>query len=281
MLGHKLAQRFADNFEVIATVRGVRPVYDKFGIFRKAKLIELLDVTDLQTVRKIFEKVNADVAINCIGIIKQIPAAENVIETIRINTLLPHQLAEIAGEFGAKLITVGTDCVFDGADGMYSEEDFPNAKDLYGKSKHLGEVVYGDHLTLRTSIIGREINTSSSLIEWFLSNRGKAVKGFANAFFSGFPTVVFADIISDLILTRKDLRGLFHVSSEPISKFELLTLVNQYFAAKVEIEKFEDFQIDRSLDSTKFRNAIGFKPKPWNEMIEQMARDAVQYSQWR
>jgi dTDP-4-dehydrorhamnose reductase len=281
MLGHKIVQYFSDKFEVSATVRDKGVAYKKFGIFEKVKLIEDLDVLNNEEIEELVAKLKPDVLVNCVGIIKQIPSSKSIIKTIQINALLPHRLAEIATKNSCKLIAISTDCVFDGERGLYSEEDRPNAIDLYGKSKHLGEVVEGNHLTLRTSIIGRELSTSHSLIEWFLSNRDMKAKGFTNAIYSGFPTVIFADIIADIILKHQDLQGLYHVSSEPINKFDLLVLVNKYFDAGVEIERFDEFQIDRSLDSTKFRQATGFEPKNWEEMIRIMAHDADQYSDWR
>ncbi len=281
MLGHKLTQQMGRKFDVFATIRGNAKKYGFCPVFENVKLIENLDVNEINLVRSVFHEVKPDIAINCVGIIKSVPSAKNTITNIKINALLPHELANLADEVDAKLISIGTDCVFDGKKGNYTETDFPNAQDVYGKSKHLGEVVDGKHLTLRTSIIGREIDTSYSLIEWFLSKRGQTVDGFVNAIYSGFPTVVFADIISDLILNHKDLCGLFHVSSEPISKYKLLQLVKEHFELDIEIKPTEEFRIDRSLDSTKFRKAVGFVPKDWEEMIREMAKDAVQYENWR
>ena len=167
--------------------------------------------------------------------------------------------------------------MFDGKRGNYNENDTPNALDLYGQSKHFGEVTSRNCLTLRTSIIGRELSGSHSLVEWFLSNRGKTVKGFVNAIYSGFPTVVFADIISSLIAEYVDLTGLYHVSSEPIDKFTLLTLINEAFGAGITLERDEEFRIDRSLNSARFRKATGFQPQSWEQMIERMAEDARDY----
>lgn len=281
MLGHKLLQIFKDKFNVYSTVRGEYSEFEKYGIFTKSNLFENINVEHIQGIRSIVEELQPNYIINCIGIIKQLPSAKNFIKTIKINSLLPHQLVEIADEVNSKLITISTDCVFSGEKGMYSENDLPDAKDLYGKSKHLGEVTEGNHLTLRTSIIGRELNSSHSLIEWFLSNKGKSIKGFANAIYSGFPTIVFADIIADLILNNSDLNGLFHVSSEPINKYELLLLVKKYFEVEIEIEKDEEFKIDRSLDSSRFRQLTGFQPQSWEEMIKKLSQDTMSYSDWR
>lgn len=281
MLGHKLVQVLREKFEVFATVRGNFEEYEKYGFFEKSNLYENVLVENIEEISKIVETLKPDYLINCIGIIKQLPSAKNSVKTIKINALLPHQLAEICDLYNSKLITISTDCVFSGEKGFYGEEDVSDARDLYGKSKHLGEVTEGRHLTLRTSIIGRELGSAHSLIEWFLSNRGKKIKGFANAIYTGFPTNVFADIIADLILNHKNLSGLYHVSSEPISKYELLILAKKHFQIEIEIEKDLKFKIDRSLDSTKFRQITGFQPESWEEMIEKMAKDKTPYSDWR
>lgn len=277
MLGHKLVQVLGEKLEVWTTIRGGFSGVERFGIFDRDRTIEKVEVIDPATVRGAIETAKPDVVINAVGIIKQIPTSQDVIQTLLINSIFPHQLAELSEEFGFRLICISTDCVFDGRKGNYDEQDDANALDLYGRSKNLGEVSGENCLTLRTSIIGRELNTNHSLVEWFLSRRGERVNGFVNAIYSGFPTIVFADIITDLIMKHDDLSGLFHVSSEPISKFRLLKLINEYYRADVEIEPFENFTIDRSLDSGKFRDATGFNPQPWEAMIEGMAADATIY----
>ncbi len=132
-------------------------------------------------------------------------------------------------------------------------------------------------MTLRTSIIGRELGTRHSLVEWFLSNRGKTVKGFTNAIYSGFPTIIFAEIVANLIKNHAELCGLYHVSSDAINKYDLLLVLRKYYGVEIEIERFDDFKIDRSLDSTKFREATRFKPRSWEAMIATMASDSTPY----
>lgn len=281
MLGHKLVQRWQSEFDVWTTLRGDRSVYDRFGLFAPDRTIDRVSVNDIDTVDRAVADIRPDVIFNAVGIVKQIPTAKNTVATLMINAVLPHQLAAIAERHGSRLIQISTDCVFDGARGMYSEQDQPNATDLYGKSKHLGEVDSGNALTLRTSIIGRELMTSHGLVEWALGERGKTVKGYVNAIFSGFPTIVLADIISDLIRNHGELSGLYHLSSEPINKFELLNLIKRSYGVDLEIEPFDDFRIDRSLDSTRFREATGFVPATWPEMIEKMASDPTPYETWR
>ena len=281
MLGHKLVQRWRGEFDVWTTLRGDFARYERFGIFEREHTIDSLSVLDPAAIESSVERIRPDVIFNAVGIVKQVPTAKNSVATLQINSVLPHQLADIASKVNARLIQISTDCVFDGKRGRYTEDDQPNATDLYGQSKHLGEVTGDNCLTLRTSIIGRELETAHGLVEWILSNRGTSVKGFVNAIFSGFPTVVLADIISNLIRNHPTLSGLYHVSSEPINKFDLLNLIKESYKIDLEIERFEDFRIDRSLDSTKFRNQTGFTPAPWEQMIAAMAGDETPYDSWK
>jgi dTDP-4-dehydrorhamnose reductase len=279
MLGHKLVQSWKGRFDVWTTLKGISRDYEKYEIFDK--IIENVDVVNYATVEAAVARVEPDVIFNAVGVIKQLPSSKDVIKTLTINSIFPHRLAETAEKFGARLINISTDCVFDGEKGNYTEADVSNAADVYGKSKNLGEVSQPNCLTLRTSIIGRELHTAHSLVEWFLNNRGKKVRGYVNAIYSGFPTIVLADIIADLIEHKKDLNGLYHVSAAPIDKYELLQLINKAFRAEVEIERYSEFRIDRSLDSTKFRKETGFYPESWEKMIQKMADDPTPYDAWR
>lgn len=281
MLGHKLVQTMQKKYEVWATVRANPENLKKFGIFDSAKIIGDVSIENFDSVQKAIDKAKPDVLINAVGIIKQLPTSKDVIKTLKINSIFPNQLAELAQSSGIRLMTISTDCVFSGKKGNYTEADVSDAEDLYGKSKNLGEVSLSGCLTLRTSIIGRELQTAHSLVEWFLSNRGGKVRGFTRAIYTGFPTVIFAEIISDLIEKHKNLQGLYHVSSEPINKFDLLCLFKRFYKVPIEIEPFADFEIDRSLNSAKFRNETGFVPLDWKEMIEKMAEDTTPYDNFR
>jgi dTDP-4-dehydrorhamnose reductase len=281
MLGHKLLQRLSGDLEVYATVRDDGKRLVQLGLAIGRQIVSGIDVRDDLAIRNVIDRLRPDAVINAVGVIKQLPSSNDVINTLTINSILPHKLGLLSREFGFRLITISTDCVFSGSKGNYSESDLADALDLYGRSKNLGEVTDPNCLTIRSSIIGREISTSHSLIEWFLSNRGSSVKGFANAIYSGFPTIVFADIIGNLLLGHPELSGLYHISSDPIDKFRLLTLVNEVFDAGIAIERDEEFRIDRSLDSTRYRTATGFTPPDWEAMIERMASDPTPYEEWR
>lgn len=280
MLGHKLVQCWQERFDVWSTIRSDQTKYRQYEFFDRERIVERVEVENLQTIEKVIEEIRPNVIVNAIGIIKQLPSAKNVIKTLQINSIFPHQLAELGEKYSARLVTISTDCVFSGLKGNYTEDDITDAQDLYGKSKHLGEVT-GEHcLTLRTSIIGRELDGAHSLVEWFLCNQGKTVKGYTNAIYTGFPTVVFANIIADIIENHPNLNGLYQVSSEPINKYELLKLIRDAYRADIRIEPFEEFRIDRSLDSTKFRKAVGFKPLEWHRMVEMMAADNEIYKKY-
>lgn len=281
MLGHKLYQRLKTDFEVSATIRAGFDSIKRFDLFDENSIIENVDVTDLDSIHTAVEKTKPDVVINAAGVVKQLPEFQHVIKTLSINSVFPQRLADLAGEYTFRLITVSTDCVFSGNKGNYNEADVADAQDLYGISKLLGEVKGNNCLTIRTSIIGRELASAHSLVEWFLTNRGNIVKGYLNAIYSGFPTNVLAEIISDIIRNHAGLHGIYHVSSEPINKFVLLGLLNKYYKADVVIEPFEDFIIDRSLDSSAFRQTTGFSPLGWEHMIEQMAADPTPYETWK
>ena len=277
MLGHKLYQQLRTQFDVFASIRGDFESVKKFGIFAEDSIIENIHATDPPSLLRALESVRPDCVINAAGVIKQVPDAGDCVQNLLINAMLPQHLARLSDVYGFRLITIGTDCVFDGRKGNYRESDTPNARDIYGMSKLLGEVTSGNSLTIRTSIIGRELGSRHSFVEWFLASRGGRVKGYVNAIYSGFPTTVLADILSDLIANQPALTGLYHVSSEPISKFDLLCLINRHFNANIHIEPFTDYVIDRSLDSSKFKRDTGFEPAGWDEMIAQMAADPTPY----
>lgn len=281
MLGHKLYQRLRSEFEVFATIRSDLAAIERFGIFKGHSVFSNVDVTDIAAVCRVIEVVKPDCVVNCVGVVKQNPTLADKIRTLTINSIFPNQLAQLSAEFDFRLITISTDCVFDGNEGNYSESDEANARDLYGLSKLLGEVTEGRSLTIRTSIIGREITTSHSIVEWFLANRGRTVDGYTKAIYSGFPTIELADTIANLIKNFPDLNGLLHISSDPISKFDLLTLVNKYFKSNVSITPSEAVVVDRSLDSTKFKTLTGFTSPDWGSMIARMAGDPTPYGSFR
>ncbi|NQW57550.1 MAG: SDR family oxidoreductase [Polynucleobacter sp.] len=233
-------------------------------------LIPNIDIESHDCLKKAFEISRPEVVINCIGIIKQLSDAKDVLKTIPINTLLPHRLAALSKDFGSRLILVSTDCVFSGAKGNYLETDFPDCDDLYGRSKLLGEITDNDRvLTIRTSIIGHELRGGHSLVNWFLSQSGSA-QGYTQAIFSGLPTNELAKIILDCIIQWPELNGLYHVSADPINKYDLLDLIAKAYKKDINISKNETVKIDRSLNHAKFSMATGYKAQNWNTLITSM-----------
>jgi len=281
MLGHKLYQVLGSQHRVHTTIRGAFTGVEAFGIFDRDHVIENIDAEDLSGVRRAIDTVRPDIVINAVGIIKQLSSDQNIVQTLQINAIFPHRLAELSLDFGFKLITISTDCVFDGKKGNYTESDVSDAIDLYGRSKSLGEVKDGKALTIRTSIIGRELAGSHSIVEWFLGHRGRSVKGFTKAIYTGFPAELFCSIVSDIIDVHAELSGVYHISSDPISKYELLRLLNAHFQADVEIVPSDDVIVDRSLNSARFRQATDFVPESWDEMIRKMADDLTDYDRFR
>lgn len=272
MLGNTALRLFADadGFEVFGAIRSTHSVA-LFPSGIRSRLVLGSDLESLDGMLRLFDKVRPEVVINCIGLVKQLSEADDPLAAIPINSILPHRLASICAVAGARLIHMSTDCVFSGSKGYYLETDFADANDLYGRSKFLGEVNYPNAITLRTSIIGHELSGHRSLIGWFLAQEGK-VKGFKQALFSGLPTVELARVIKDYVIPNVALHGLYHVSAEPINKFDLLTLVAKAYGKQIDIEVDEQFMINRSLDSSRFREATGYQPAPWSELVNSMQK---------
>jgi dTDP-4-dehydrorhamnose reductase len=228
-----------------------------------------VDVETTDSLVKAFSIMRPDIVVNCVGLVKQLADAKDPLQAVPINTLLPHRIASLCQATSARLIHISTDCVFSGLKGNYRETDFPDADDLYGRSKLLGEVNYPHAITLRTSIIGHELSGNRSLVNWFLAQQG-AVKGFTRAIFSGMPTIELAGIIRDLILPRNDLHGLYHLSANPINKFELLQLISKIYEKNNEIISSDSLVIDRSLNSDRFKAATGYIPPEWSTLVQNM-----------
>ena len=270
MLGNAVLRCFADS-----------PGHEVIGSARNASVLSLLppslrdsvicgvDVENPDGISRLFAQAKPHVVINCIGLVKQLAEADDPLSAIPVNALLPHRLARLCQVANARFIHISTDCVFTGTKGMYREVDPPDAQDMYGRSKHLGEVDEPNAITLRTSIIGHELAGAHGLIGWFLAQK-EGVRGFTRAVFSGLPTVELARVIRDHVLPRPELRGLYHVSAESISKYELLRLVAQAYGKSTAITADDRLVIDRSLDSTRFRAATGYAPPEWPALIRAM-----------
>jgi dTDP-4-dehydrorhamnose reductase len=228
-----------------------------------------VDVEDQDSVVRVLEQVRPVVVVNCVGLTKHRSGADDPLISIPINTLMPHRLAGLCKLIGARLIHISTDCVFSGERGRYVEDDFPDARDVYGKSKALGEVLYPHAITLRTSTIGHELESQFGLLDWFLAQGGQC-KGYTRAVFSGLPTVVFAQVVRDIVIPQTALRGLYHIAAKPIAKFDLLRMIADVYGKAIEIVPDDKLVIDRSLDAKRFQLATGYVAPEWPEMIRLM-----------
>lgn len=233
------------------------------------RLLVGVDVEQHDSLIQTFIRTRPDVVINCIGLIKQLAEADDPLQAVPINTLLPHRLARLCELSSARLIHMSTDCVFSGDKGGYCETDTSDAKDLYGKSKFLGEVDYPNAITLRTSIIGHELQSARGLVDWFLSQQDSC-KGYSRAIFSGVPTVVLAKIIRDVVIPHPELHGVYHVAASPISKYDLLKLVAQVYGKTIKITPDDQLEIDRSLNAERLGEATGYITPKWEDMIKLM-----------
>lgn len=241
-----------------------------FPVQNHLRLLIGVDVLDQDVLVAMLAKVQPDVVINCVGLIKQLADAKDPLAALPINAMLPHRLARLCALSGARLIHVSTDCVFAGRKGSYRESDLSDAEDLYGKSKYIGELHdLSNAITLRTSIIGHELGGSYALVDWFLSQQG-SVKGFTKAIFSGLPTVELARVMKDFVVPHPQLSGLYHVAAEPIAKLDLLQLIAAEYSKQIDIRPDDELIIDRSLDGSRFRDATGYIAPAWPELIRRM-----------
>ena len=263
MLGHVLRRECERRMETFATVRSESD---------DRNVIEGVRAEDPDSVARAIEDTAPEVVINCIGVVKQSPAAADAVSLITANSLFPHGLAAQCRARGVRLLHVSTDCVFSGRRGNYAEDDVPDPTDLYGRSKLAGEVSGPGMVTVRASMIGRELQTRNGLLEWLLSQpTGGSVRGFANAVFSGPTAPELARAIVGVAADQSELEGTFHIGANPISKYDLLLELRDAFGLELEIERSSVPVIDRSLDSGRFRAATGWNPPPWDRMVAELA----------
>lgn len=276
MLGHALWRVCRDRFDTWTTMRGTVDG-DRAGLFHAERTIGGVDALAFDALAAVVHRVQPHAIVNCVGLVKQHPLAADDERMIALNTRLPRHLATLAGELGCRLVHISTDCVFSGRRGCYREDDPADADDLYGRSKADGEVSGPGVVTLRLSLIGRELESRRGLVEWFLSQRGGRVRGYTHAFFSGVTTRVAAGAIADVLAHASPLSGVLHLAADRLSKYELLVLMNDAFATGTAIDPSADLIIDRSLDGSRFRDATGWCAPSWPQMIADMAADSFPY----
>jgi dTDP-4-dehydrorhamnose reductase len=283
MLGHKLFQRLRDRFPgTIGTTRKPvdAPPLDRVPFLRGADVWSGVDAMDFEALRARLAVAAPAVIVNCVGVIKQRAAAVDPIPSLTINALLPHRLAAAAAEWGGRVIHFSTDCVFSGRRGHYAEDDQPDAEDLYGRSKFLGEVAAANAVTLRTSIIGRELTHHHSLLDWFLAQNGRTVKGYTRAIYSGITTVEMANVVARVIENGTRLNGLYQVVAAPIAKYDLLRLLAEAYGLRITIEPDDREVCDRSMRGEKFERATGWRAPAWSELVRDLAADPTPYDAW-
>ena len=271
MLGHRLLIDLSQKHSVKVTLRQSQSFYQQFDLFNDENAFFGVDLFSEGSLEPIFDEFKPEVVLNAAAIVKQRSEAKEYIPSIKLNALFPHQLALLCHRHNARLICFSTDCVFSGEKGLYIEADIPDPVDLYGQTKLLGEVTNEENcLTLRTSIFGLELSNKKSLIEWFLAQQGE-IKGFSSAIYSGISTLEMARLIDFIISEKADLSGLWHVSSQPISKLQLLLMLSDKLDCQdIVIKQDDSFTCDRSLDSSKFIHSTGYQAPNWNDMLDEL-----------
>jgi dTDP-4-dehydrorhamnose reductase len=269
MLGHKLFLGLRDLFDVVGSVRSERATVAQYGVFDDANTLFGRDMASEIVLARTLDEAAPQVVVNAIGIVKQRPISTDLLQSLELNSVLPHRLAKLCAERGVRLVHISTDCVFAGTRGGYTETDVPDATDTYGRTKLLGEVTGSQCLTLRTSIIGLELARFRSLIEWFLRQQGK-VPGYRRAIFSGVTTQELTRVIAMILINHPTLSGLHHVASTPISKLALLDQFATRAGLPIELEPDDKVVIDRSLDGTQFARITGYKTPSWELMISEL-----------
>lgn len=264
MLGHELYRELRDHHETGVTLRQQRKEFSRDHVFAG------VDVRGGARIEEVIAQFRPAAVVNCIGIVKQRPESEQAITSIEVNSLLPHRLALACRAAGAHLVQLSTDCVFSGERGNYREEDRPDPVDVYGRSKLLGEVTGEGALTLRTSMIGLGLYRKTSLVDWFLAQKG-SVRGYRKAIFSGLTTRELSRVIRMVLEKHPQASGLYHLSAAPIDKYSLLVKLRERLGKSVDIAPVDEPRIDRSLDSTRFRRVFGYTPPGWDAMLDELA----------
>ncbi len=272
MLGHKLLAQLSLRHDVRVTLHRGLADYAAYHLFDHRNAYPDVDVRSGERLTEVLADFHPQVVVNAVGVVKQRAEAKAAIPSIEINALLPHRLALLARAIEARLVHISTDCVFSGRTGEYTEASTSDAEDLYGKTKFLGEVSDFGCITLRTSIIGRELSRKTGLLEWFLAQRNP-IKGYTNAIYSGLTTQEMARVIEHVIVHFPDAHGLYHVSSEPISKYALLVMIRDALGMKIDISADAEFRCDRSLRSDRFRKEFGYAPPRWQAMVDELAKE--------
>lgn len=277
LIGHKLWQLLPSRFdEVYTTLRRPKQEFAKFGLYNSSKVIGNVDILDFDKLEGILQAVDPDVIINCIGITKRKELIQDPFHAISVNSLYPHKLAQWVRRHQRRMIHFSTDCVFNGAEGNYTEDSLTTAEDTYGRTKALGEVRYPNTLTIRSSFIGRELEGKTELLEWFLAQRGPKVRGFTQAYYSGVSTIFMTRVVGDIIQNHPELSGLYQLATpEPIAKYDLLTIANRAFNKNVELVPDDSFVNINTLNGDRLRAILGYSAPSWEQMLSELAQETI------
>ena len=275
MIGHKMAQVLSvQNHEIVISIREKKELTLK-SISSKVKVFLNDFIND--NILDLLDKVNPDVIINAIGITTRRGVTENISDSIYLNSFFSHQLSNWALAFKKRLIHFSTDCVFSGSEGSYLEDTTPDALDYYGKTKGLGEINSKSSLTIRSSMIGPELFNKTELFEWIINNKEKEINGFSRVMYSGVTTIYMARLVADLIDNHKNLSGIYNVASKPISKFELLHLINDNFDLGLIINDDKTVISNKTLNASKIEKEIGLLTPSWDELIFELKKDYMNF----
>jgi dTDP-4-dehydrorhamnose reductase len=275
MLGHQLLRRLGLRHDVRVTLRRPLDDYRDLALFNGDNAYGGVEARELDAMRRVLAGFRPEAVINAVGIVKQRADGADGVLSVEVNSFFPHMLSRLCDAHGARLVHLSTDCVFSGRKGNYVESDRPDPVDVYGFSKLLGEVDRPRALTLRTSMIGRELRRKTGLLEWFLSQRGKMIKGYRKAIFTGFTTAELSRAIERMLTAHANAAGIYHLGSAPISKFDLLSRLNRRLQLKIDIVPDDEFVCDRSLDSARFRKEFRYSPPAWDAMLDELTGDIV------
>lgn len=268
MIGHKMAQSLS-HFDPYLNSRSHSNYLQEH--FPNSTLFNF-DFLN-QNIEDLLEKTLPDYIINAVGITTRRGSTDNK-ETNLLNSQLPKKIDFWCEENQKKQIHFSTDCVFSGDKGNYNDLDLPDAKDDYGKSKGDGEINSNSTLTIRSSVIGREIYNKTELLEWVISNKNKKIKGFDNAVYSGVTSLWMSKTVNEIIKNYPDLYGIYNISTPPISKYDLIAKINIYFKLNIELERDSSYYSNKSLNSDRFFTETNFTKPNWDEMLNDLYLDS-------
>lgn len=272
MIGHKMAQTFAKypidlGLNSRYNSKFIRKIFPKASIFEydlnKKKIEQLLNYY------------NPEFIINAVGITIRRGACGDQ-KTNYINAILPREIDTWCMSNNKKQIHFSTDCVFSGKKGNYSDFDLTDADDSYGKTKGLGEINSDNTLTIRSSMIGRELFNNTELLEWVVKHKNQKINGFDNAVYSGVTTLWMSKTVYKIIKNLPKLSGIWNVSSRPISKYELIKKINDQFMLNIDIVRDSSFYSNKSLNSNRFFSETNFEIPNWDDMLSELYRDSIE-----